>query len=433
MFPMPQLSNWRLAGMSALWLAFNAQWLTLAPVAVPQAVANMSDQYRELWSGLIVAAGAAVAVVVPPVAGALSDRTRNRRGRRRPYLVSGVLAASLTLLMLAWALSVSVIAVGAVYLILQFCWNWAAGPYAGLIPDVVGKKQRAQASGWLNVMTISGTVIGLIAANLFYRRSDPWPMTAVWIGLSVICLIVTLRSVVEPVPKDVPPWLGLRRFVRSFYLPFANNRAFYWVLITRLFNNFGIWSVFTFLVLYLQFVVGMSEVQANRMMTALLAVGAVLGVAGSLAAPMLTRRYGPVGVVRRVSWVMAWTVVCYVIIAAAPHVWLVVPVVVVYGLAFGVFGAADWALALWVLPDGREAGKDFGIWHICLVLPQALGPITTGVLITLIRSIASGRVAYGVAFAIAGGWFIAGALFVTRIRLDDDSSASGDTGSIGLI
>ena len=238
----------------------------------------------------------------------------------------------------------------------------------------------------------------------------------------------------EPVSKDVPPWLGLRRFVRSFYLPFANNRAFYWVLITRLFNNFGVWSVFTFLVLYLQFVVGMSEVQANRMTTALLGVGAVLGVVGSLAAPMLTRRYGPVGVVRRASWVMALAVICYVVIAAAPHVWLVVPVVVVYGLAFGVYGAADWALALWVLPHGRDAGKDFGIWHICLVLPQVLGPITTGVLITLIRIIASERVAYGVAFAIAGVWFIAGAWFVTRIRLDeDDSSASGDAGPVGLI
>jgi len=382
-------------------------------------VANMSAEYRELWSGLTIAAGALVATVVPPVAGALSDRTRNPSGRRRPYLISGVLAAVAALPVFAWALSGSVVTVVAVYLVLQLCWNWSAGPYAGLIPDVVEPDQRAEASGWLNVMTITGTVVGTVALTLVFRRSNPWPMTAVWIGLSLVCLLVTLRAVREPVPAAPPPWAGLGAFVRSFYLPWADNRAFYWVLITRLLNNFGVWSVLAFLVLYLQFVLGMTEQRAGQLTTVLLGGGAVLGVAGSLVTARLVGRYGPVTIVRTVSWVMAATVACYVAVAAVPRVWPVVVLVPVYALVYGVYGAADWALALRVLPDGRDAGKDFGLWHICLVLPQAFGSVTTGALITVVRAVSSARVAYGVAFAVAAVWFIAAALLVPRIRLDE--------------
>ena len=58
----------------------------------------------------------------------MSDRSRNPRGRRRPYLISGVLAGAVALLALGWALSASVVAVVAAYLVLQLCWNWAAVP-----------------------------------------------------------------------------------------------------------------------------------------------------------------------------------------------------------------------------------------------------------------------------------------------------------------
>ena len=43
---------------------------------------------------------------------------------------------------------------------LQFWWNWACGPYAGLIPDVVPAGHQASASAWMNIMSILGTFTG---------------------------------------------------------------------------------------------------------------------------------------------------------------------------------------------------------------------------------------------------------------------------------
>jgi hypothetical protein len=74
-------------------------------------------------------------------------------------------------------------------------------------------------------------------------------------------------------------------------------------------------------------------------------------------------------------------------------------------------------LALDVLPADLDAGKDMGIWHICPVLPQIAGPVTTGVLITIAKNMASERFAYGLAFAVAAAWFIAGSVYVSKIWL----------------
>jgi hypothetical protein len=74
-------------------------------------------------------------------------------------------------------------------------------------------------------------------------------------------------------------------------------------------------------------------------------------------------------------------------------------------------------LALKVLPKSEAAGKDMGIWHVALVLPQILGPAATGWIITGAKIAVSARFAYTVAFGIAAVWFILSASLIGRVRL----------------
>jgi hypothetical protein len=106
-----------------------------------------------------------------------------------------------------------------------------------------------------------------------------------------------------------------------------------------------------------------------------------------------------------------------VLIALRPGLALVVPVILVFSAAYGAYGAVDWALALRVLPAGQDVGKDMGIWHVAMVLPQILGPAATGWLITGIKAVGSPQLAYAVAFAIAAVWFTLAAMLVARVRL----------------
>jgi Na+/melibiose symporter-like transporter len=296
-------------------------------------------------------------------------------------------------------------------------WNWTAGPYAGLIPDVVPAGAASVSSGWMNVMSILGTIIGNVMVAALYRPGQVLPVIAAFVALSLVCLVLTLRGVHEPPASGAEHSFDPGAFVRSFYLAPRAHANFYWVLITRLLGNMGIWSVFTFLLFYIESVVGIERETAARLLPALLGAGAVLAIPASLLGVRLAERHGVVRLVRATSWIMAAAAMCYVLIVLHPALELVVPVILVFSAAYGAYGATDWALALKVLPAGKDVGKDMGIWHISMVLPQILGPAATGWLITAIKTASSARLAYAIAFTIAALWFTLAAVLVARVRL----------------
>ena len=74
--------------VSLLWFALFANWLTVVPVIIPDQIAGIlgpAAAAKEGISGSILAIGAFMALVIAPVAGALSDRVRHAKGRRRPW------------------------------------------------------------------------------------------------------------------------------------------------------------------------------------------------------------------------------------------------------------------------------------------------------------------------------------------------------------
>jgi hypothetical protein len=114
---------------------------------------------------------------------------------------------------------------------------------------------------------------------------------------------------------------------------------------------------------------------------------------------------------------MAITTLCYVLIAFHPNFYLIVPVVIIFSAAYGAYQAVDWALVLAVLPSGEDAGKDMGIWHISMVLPQIVGPAGSGWMISLVIAGHSAALAYTFAFGVAALWFVVASVLVKRVRI----------------
>jgi MFS family permease len=409
--------------ISALWLAFYTQWLSILPVVMPDQVAAIvgsNDPEKAGIAGTIAAAGAIVSLVITPIAGALSDRLRFPRGRRRPFLITGALLTCLSLVPLAFFGQGSNIWLYALVILnLQIWWNWTAGAYAGLVPDVVPKQQQSDASGWLNVMTIAGTILGNVLVWAFYRTDRVAPLIGLFIALTLVCLVLTLHGGREPPSMGSGQPFDLRRFVRSFFLDPRTHANMYWVLITRLFANMGIWSVFTFLLFYIEAVLNLDSTSAVKLLTILLGAGAIAAIPASIVGARIANQVGAVRVVRAASWIMAIAVCSFAPIAFNPNLAIVATLTVIFGAANGVYGAVDWALALKVLPAGQDAGKDMGIWHVSMVLPQVIGPAAMGWLITGIERIASVRGAYAIAFFVAAIWFTLAAALVNRVVLAD--------------
>jgi Na+/melibiose symporter-like transporter len=405
--------------VSLLWFALFANWLTVVPVIVPDQVAAIlgpDAAAKEGISGTILAIGAVMALVMAPLAGALSDRVRAVKGRRRPFLLSGMIGSCVGLALLApFGPGSSIVLYALAIVNLQFWWNWACGPYAGLIPDVVPAGDQARASAWMNIMSILGTFTGNGIAVGLYVHGRPAASLAALIAVNLVCLWLTLKGVIEPTSAGAARKFAPGEFLRSFWLSPGAHRNFYRVLVTRLFANLGVWSVLTFLLFYLRDVIGVAE--PGKVLPMLLGIGALLGIPASLVAARLAERYGIVATVRATSWMMAAAAIAYVLIAFHPGVVLTVPVFLVYFAGWGAYQAVDWALALKVLPKSETSGKDMGIWHVALVLPQILGPAVTGWIITGAKLAVSARFAYALAFAIAALWFSLAAMLVARVRL----------------
>lgn len=404
--------------VSCLWLAYNVQWGALLFVVLPHQVAAIAGpEQKEAALGQLLAIGAAVSLVVTPISGALSDRSRSRMGRRRPYLVVGVLINLLFLALMAGSGPGSHLGLFTLWFTgIQLGGNWWGGPYAGLIPDVVPAEYRGRASGWQALMTALGTIIGAVAGAALIGRGGYWGAYAVIIGTLVVMLCLTLWGVRErPLEEDPGPF-ELGPFVRSFFLSYREHRNFYWVLITRALVCMGVYSVSPYFQYFLKDVIHVANEEAATATLLVIIIG--MGIPTSMIAGGLSDRIGRKPLVYLSGSVMAFACMVYVAVAFFPSLPFTYVMAAVYGIGNGAYVAVDWALALDVLPSGEDAAKDMGVWHVALVLPQIVAPAITGFTVAAIKNAPGGSflIAYTVVFTMAAIWFVLGTLLVRQVR-----------------
>jgi len=392
------------------WFAYNVQWGALLPIVLPAQVAALAPGSKELVLGGVMNAGALVALVVTPLAGALSDRWR---GGRRPFVLAGGLANVAALVMLgALGGHAPLGAFVAAILALQFATNVWGGPYAATIPDRVPQADRAVASAWMMVMTVLGTVAGAVLSGMLVQRGNFFAAYAFVAAVLVVCILLSFGPAPGTLPQASTP--RARAPAKApFFPPLRLHRAFYIVLITRAFVTMGVYSVYGFFLYFLGDVVHVAQPATNGSL--LLGVAALVGVPAALLAGRLSSRFGVVRIVVIASAVMALSAAAFVAIVYYPSWSATIVLAIVYGAANCAYQAVDWALAILVLPDEQQAGKDMGIWHASFVLPQAIAPGLTGLVIAASKPV-SLQLGYAVAFGLAALWFGVGTLVVARLR-----------------
>jgi MFS family permease len=88
--------------LSVYWIAIGYLWTSLGGLIMPDLVKHLvGNEHKGLALAAVEGVGSLMAVVWQPVAGAISDRTRTRFGRRHPFIVVGTLGDVLFLIGLA--------------------------------------------------------------------------------------------------------------------------------------------------------------------------------------------------------------------------------------------------------------------------------------------------------------------------------------------
>ena len=120
--------------INVYWLGLAFMWNCIHPLLLPVLLLTFTDKAKNTAYGMLTFAGLLIAMVIQPLSGTLSDRTRHRLGRRRPWIILGTLAGIAFLWIMIVAGRLWIVAIG--YFGLQFCSNLAHGAAQGLIPDL---------------------------------------------------------------------------------------------------------------------------------------------------------------------------------------------------------------------------------------------------------------------------------------------------------
>ena len=133
----------------------------ITPVVTTLAIkiAQLDPVGKETSLGLIAALGAFVAIISNLLTGALSDRTKSRLGRRRPWIIGGALGGVVALGIVGFAPNLGVVAVG--WALAQLTLNMVLAALQALLPDQVPLAQRARVSAVLGIAQQVSPVVGI--------------------------------------------------------------------------------------------------------------------------------------------------------------------------------------------------------------------------------------------------------------------------------
>lgn len=421
---------WRLNGINLFWFASQGLW-NATYVLLAVAASLIAPRSKELVVGQATALGGVLAVVVPVAVGWLSDRTSSRFGRRTPWIVGGTVLNLAGFGLLIWSGSVPALLFA--YVVFQLGNNASEAAFAAVIPDVVPQEARGGASGLLNTASILGTVtcLALTVVLLKVFGSTSTGVNAAWAAIAVLlaaCLAVSMVLLREPPhrslrrPRSAPGPAAVLAGLAALLKP-LRDRDFRWVLLTRILQTLGIWTILPFVAFYFQDVVKADNYGATSSLWLLCVLAG--GILPALACGILSDRWGRRKLFVYVSSGLQAAVSCVLLLTLVRDVWVLYALGVLFGVGFGAYSAVDWALACDVLPDREHsAAGGMALFHVAYTLPQVFAPALLAAALSNLNRGGSmflgmptgGNLGFRVVFASASLWFLASTIMVRQIR-----------------
>lgn len=390
--------------------------LSLLPVLtilIPAQVSQIDPIHTAASLAWVLMIGATGALVGNPLAGALSDRTTSRMGRRRPWLVAGMALTAAGLVLLANSHSIAALAAG--WGMVQFFGNVLFSCFWAILPDRVPVDQRGRTQAIIGLTSPFASIFG---ALLFGRLNDfrigYYPVIVILISLVGLFVIIYR----EPqLPKGVLPAFRIKPFLTSFWVD------------PRKYPNFGlawlawllVWTGSTlgtggFYFLYLQNVIhfgalfpghAVKEGIGNLQIVQIVFGVPLMMLFGAFSDRLKKRKVfvasgaglitiGLAGLVLFQNWGAAAS--AYVLI----------------GVGFWTYYSLGLAMVSQVLPSASDRGKDLGVLNIAATLPQMIMPLVGGLMLGIFGS--SSGIGYAALFSIGGIAALSGAILMRHIK-----------------
>lgn len=380
-------------------------WLSILPISqilLPLQVATLDAANKFTNLTIATAVGVLAAVITNPIAGALSDRTTSRLGRRRPWFIVGTLLSAVTLALMANTTSFVLLVVW--WALFHIAANAVLAGLSAVVPDQVPVRQRATVSAFVSLSLPVGAVIGALLVTRFAKSTQM--SYYLFIGLLVVVMaLFTLVLRDKPLPKEAAPRFSLGAFLASFWINPLKYPDFGWAWLTRFLVYLSYFTSLGYLLYFLQEAVHYQKAAQGVTTFQVILTGTVLiasVISGILSDRLQRRKVFVTGA----SLVIALAFLILAFFQTWPAVELAGAVL---GIGFGAYLGVDIALITQVLPSANARGKDLGVINIANALPQVIGVTIAAFVVNTFHN-------YTVLFIVAALLAVLGAVLIQRIK-----------------
>lgn len=394
-----------LPAMSGFSVLVSGSYAALGGVLLSNQAADIDPVHKVQIVTLVSSLAFVAAMIVQPLVGALSDRTRSRFGRRAPWLVLGGLIAGAALAVQGHLDTVGALLVG--WIVVTIGLNTVLAPFSAVLPDFLPAEKRGRASA----ATGFGVMVGIaLCTTVAGRLASSLPLAYTLAGIAVLVGAVGLALVIRrPETGEREPF-SLGRLVRTMWVSPRRHPDFAWAFAARFLFVLGYFAIYTFQLYLLTDYLGMARSAANQtigLLNVLLVIGAVIGVvAGGVLSDRIQRRKP---FLYAASVAMALGMLAPLMLHSVLGLEIMSALL---GVGFGIYQSVDTALMSQVLPSESAAGKDLGILNLANAVPQALAPLVGGGLVTITGGYSAIFIA-GIITVVLAGFALRG---IRRVR-----------------
>ena len=389
----------------ASWLG---PYIVMASLFLPAMLQELDAENKIALLALFSTMGMIVAAISNMVAGALSDSTRSRFGKRAPWIVGGAFVFMLTMIGASFAQGIEMLL--AFWMAGQAALNFIVAPMVAWLDFAAEDKKGTASSAYGGLGMALGNngfnVIGAMFLGQFRLGFVIFGIIA-FVGVLLSVIIVrepaNLDELVEK--KDTEKKAFSLRGLGKVFPAWSVGRDYYLALIGKLCQGIGNFAI-TGYILYIMtdfLLLGDGTQSAIQLINTIMLLFGIL--MGFFAGP-LSDKFGVL------KLPVSFSVLFLALGAGALFLFRDMTGIVVYalcaGIGMGLWNSLDNLLNLKVIPDKERVAFFLGVYNLGNTVTQAAAPVIAATVISLFG--------FSSVFFVAMAFSLIGGLCVFAIR-----------------
>lgn len=396
-----------LIGLFGAYIAF------VTPIAISLAIRiKQLAPDNEEFLGFVIGAAAIVSLMAGPLTGVLSDRTRSRFGRRRPWLAGATVVGLAGLFLMAMAPDVIFLGIG--WIVAATGWNTVLANFTNSQADRLPESQRGKVAGLSGFVTMAAPITGAILGGILSGSPLLLFMVPGVIGAALVILFVLVVPEKDSRGLSFERDLDFKLLLSKYVYNPRQYPDFSWNWLGRFLFYFGLTLNTTFTAFFFASRLNLDVTQIGGIVAISGGLGAVAVMVGAIGSGFLSDR-----IRRRKPFVLGAGVLFSLgalTMAFAPGLEIILVGSFIATLGLGVFSAVDQALLLDVMPEREtDAGRFVAINQFATSIPQAFAPLIAP-LFLVVGSTSGTDKNYVFLYIVAAVFTLLGGVVVLRVK-----------------